>query len=684
MAQAKVTDYYTRRKHSSSLQPTKRSARIQKLGDNEITPAKCSRKTAVLPETLPVKTAALGTSLVSRGGEVDLSNQLRAFNESKSEANSALVSSILTRTFTGTTVQDKKRSKNVVPLPESSSSSLPTETKKERVLEKTPLKRQVSDPEKGDPPRRKRTKINLQQDSEKTEIPRTPGTGRSSKKRTNAASIRRRLEPTSSTIDSSKSAGSKKFEDIDPNQMKETLLGCGKLADLQARLALVKDTAAEIKRLQATKKTVSKPVPKIAEKESAPTVVPAFERYRHLIQAGPSSLALPFRYRSLEDVFRCSDTVVSMLHNRSENCTFSKLKGGVQAMSRKNFDLSHLKQIKTVYPSAYDMHWTKKESQQKKDEESSTHQLILEADLAGIPTGEPKDEDGAKGSMMKDLMQGDKKNQAGSSRMFDKFTPSMLIARRTLFHNGLVDIVKSHHTEYLASLNPPITSIPDEKLHRWHPKFPLEKIPEVPASDLPAPPKVSTFNTARDVLDKARQMMVNPKVTKALELVAKNSELKAAVEAKRAEDAKKKDVTPQPKKGNQALKGVSQDLLSRIKAKEARNTVITMMRTPEEEGRIGMLERLPVLCKILRVFFLAEKKAALPIDSIIQKLMESYRSALSRDDLEKHIALMLEILPDWLKKVIIRKTTYIKMDRTKEMSVVIDIINNQLKEAKKV
>eukprot|EP00057_Strongylocentrotus_purpuratus_P033883 XP_793132.3 PREDICTED: DNA replication factor Cdt1 [Strongylocentrotus purpuratus] len=109
-----------------------------------------------------------------------------------------------------------------------------------------------------------------------------------------------------------------------------------------------------------------------------------------------------------------------------------------------------------------------------------------------------------------------------------------------------------------------------------------------------------------------------------------------------------------------------------------------MMRTPEEEGRIGMLERLPVLCKILRVFFLAEKKAALPIDSIIQKLMESYRSALSRDDLEKHIALMLEILPDWLKKVIIRKTTYIKMDRTKEMSVVIDIINNQLKEAKKV
>lgn len=211
MAQAKVTDYYTRRKHSSSLQPTKRSARIQKLGDSEITPAKCSRKTAVLPETLPVKTAALGTtSFVSRGGEVDLSNQLRAFNESKSEANSALVSSILTRTFTGTTVQDKKRSKNVVPLPESSSSSLPTETKKERVLEKTPLKRQVSDPEKGDPPRRKRTKINLQQDSEKTEIPRTPGTGRSpSKKRTNAASIRRRLEPTST--DSSKSAGSKKF-----------------------------------------------------------------------------------------------------------------------------------------------------------------------------------------------------------------------------------------------------------------------------------------------------------------------------------------------------------------------------------------------------------------------------------------------------------------------------------------
>ncbi|XP_041455717.1 DNA replication factor Cdt1-like [Lytechinus variegatus] len=666
MAQSKVTDYYSRRKLNSSIKTTKRSAGRLKSGDIEITPTKRPRRTAALPDTLPVKTAAFGSR---RGtGEVDLSCQLRAFNKSKSESNAALVSNILTRTFTGTTVQDKERKDNVV----SPKSSFP-ETRRE--LEKTPLKRQVSDPERGNPPRRKRTKINLEQGSDKGDV------SRSSTKRATAAvrSSRRRLETTSTTDSTSKSV-SEKIEDNDPTQMKEMLSGCGKLADLQARLALVKDTAADIRRLKASK-PLPKAVPTIAKKEqeSVPTVVPAFERYRHLIQAGPSSLALPFRYRSLEEVFRCSDTVVSMLHNRSETCTFSKLKSGVQEMSRKNFELDHLKQIKTVYPSAYDMHWRKSLSQQKSNSKDGNVHLILEANLADIPVGEPQNKDEAGGSLMKDLMQGNKNGSA----LFEKFTPSMLIARKTLFHNGLVEIVKSHHKEYLASLTPPITSIPDNKLHRWHPKFPLDKIPEVPASDLPEPPKVTTFNTAKDVLDKARQMMVNPKVTKALEHVAKNSELKAAVEAKREDDAKK-NKTPQPKKESKALKGVSMDLVNRIKAKEARNTELAMMRSPEEESRIGRLERLPELCKILRVFFLAEKKAALPIDSIIQKLMESYRSALSRDDLEKHIALMLEILPDWLKKVVIRKVTYIKMDRTKELGLVISAINKELKEAKKI
>ena len=45
-----------------------------------------------------------------------------------------------------------------------------------------------------------------------------------------------------------------------------------------------------------------------------------------------------------------------MLHNRKEIITVEKLKTAVQQMMRKDFSLSYLKQIKTVFPAAYRSH----------------------------------------------------------------------------------------------------------------------------------------------------------------------------------------------------------------------------------------------------------------------------------------------------------------------------------------
>jgi hypothetical protein len=50
----------------------------------------------------------------------------------------------------------------------------------------------------------------------------------------------------------------------------------------------------------------------------------------------PSSLALPFSYKQLEDIFYCADTVLSMLDKRNEVCTFSKLKSAVEQMRKKS------------------------------------------------------------------------------------------------------------------------------------------------------------------------------------------------------------------------------------------------------------------------------------------------------------------------------------------------------------
>lgn len=68
--------------------------------------------------------------------------------------------------------------------------------------------------------------------------------------------------------------------------------------------------------------------------------VPAYERFHALAQpsptaVSPATLPLPYKYKSLAEMFRCTDTVLNLLGQRKEKCTFSKLRDAVQQMSRK-------------------------------------------------------------------------------------------------------------------------------------------------------------------------------------------------------------------------------------------------------------------------------------------------------------------------------------------------------------
>lgn len=68
--------------------------------------------------------------------------------------------------------------------------------------------------------------------------------------------------------------------------------------------------------------------------------VPAYERFHTLAQPGapvasPVTLPLPYKYKALAEMFRCTDTVLNLLGQRKEKCTFPKLRDAVQQMSRK-------------------------------------------------------------------------------------------------------------------------------------------------------------------------------------------------------------------------------------------------------------------------------------------------------------------------------------------------------------
>ncbi len=60
-----------------------------------------------------------------------------------------------------------------------------------------------------------------------------------------------------------------------------------------------------------------------------------------------------------------------------------------------------------------------------------------------------------------------------------------------------------------------------------------------------------------------------------------------------------------------------------------------MMRTPEEDKKIDMLERLPEVARILRTLFVTLKKPALPMEDAIQKVSDSYRSCMGKSKCNK-------------------------------------------------
>lgn len=70
--------------------------------------------------------------------------------------------------------------------------------------------------------------------------------------------------------------------------------------------------------------------------------------------------------------------------------------------------------------------------------------------------------------------------------------------------------------------------------------------------------------------------------------------------------------------------------VSQIRAKEAQKLQAAMTRNPQQEERLAMMSRLKELARILRNVFVAEKKPALIMEVACNRVIASYRSALSQ------------------------------------------------------
>jgi len=435
-------------------------------------------------------------------------------------------------------------------------------------------------------------------------------------------------------------------------------LGKVKLADLKSRLASLSSSSLKVGEIRAAAKTCkppkitssitleldippspSKTVPPSPHKspyksqyKASPRKLPAYQRFHNLARPADRTLPLPYSYKMLAEVFRCSDTVVSMLHNRKEVINLDKLSKNVADLLQKKWQVKFLKQILCVFPQAYKVEWKRVEVRMGV---TSKRELQIRPNM----------------SYKRDLLE----DLDGNNESHVKMLPQNLVERRDIFRNSLLEMVKDNHEEFLAALDPPITA-DRNALTSWHKDYDVDAAPEVDTVELPEEPgKVAADALATEVSEKAKKLAeINPKLSNVL----RDSVVKV-------EEVGKYSLNfSSPSKINTGLEGLNPTLIAKIKAKEAAKAKLEMTRNPEQIKRISQLKKLPELARLIRNLFISEKKAALEVQFACKRLTESMPYGTEKRIVEENLRLLTIETRGWLKVHMVGCAEYFKMDKT--------------------
>ncbi|KAG0729771.1 DNA replication factor Cdt1 [Chionoecetes opilio] len=586
---------------------------------------------------------------------------------------------------------------------------VPNVLKEEEQAVKTPPVTPKRKWENDEQTKRKRRREAEEEDDATQRTPRTPRTPKnrvSQAPQTTPRSARKRLimtpqeeEGTKETDKNFAGSPSKQLKmdraKLTTQEVKEMLGKCGRMDELRARLLKVNQCSEKLRQFRERKISGSEspsilsprkaehgiPLQKFSSIEieipisprkapmtpiKSPIKPPAYERYQHLVGKPDEELALPFKYWLVKEVFRAVDTVVSMLHNRQELITYSKLKPAVQQMLSRTFSEHYLGQIKSVFPLAY---FFKQESIKNGISTGTggvgknAYHLTVKANLEYKPPA----------AQNLSMLFGS--SSAPQTPKYRKMDSVVMVERRNIFHNRLIEQVKEYHEQFLQSLEPPISSAGMD-IKRWHPEFPLEEVPEVEAAAIPQPPHVDKLDTARDVLEKAQALIsANHRMEQAvLDAASKVPPMPESTPAPAPE-------TPvQPVSVCAALRGISSSLLEKVRAREAAKRAREMTRSTKENKELEMLSRLPEIARIIRNSFVTEKKAALPWETVAAKVAASYSSMISSSEVDPHLHLLVEAVPGWCTVHKVRSGTFLKINKARELSSVEDKLQAVMKE----
>ena len=361
---------------------------------------------------------------------------------------------------------------------------------------------------------------------------------------------------------------------------------------------------------------------------------PHYQKYHHL--STDSQMPISHTHSILLEHFRCMDVVLSMTERRRETCPFEKLQRAVSTMSGKQLSFKQVAQILFLYPFSFSLSYQPVRTSINSPRRGQ-QQLIITAnnDLhCESPTRSVKSK---------------------------SLTNQDLLTRNKQMRAHVIQFLMGYHDKFLRSFDPPI-KLPSDQIKRWHPSFNLDTVPGIPEGKLPQKPHSNTPQMARQVLESSHDLLPT-RISKVMQRLM--DEKSAADPGTESTD------TPSDTKQSIELKGVSKNLIERIRLKEQEKAKLNMVRDDGVIQKLEMLEKLPEICSIVRNMYLAEKRGTLPWSDVLYKLKESHHCKMDQKLLEEHLTLLLETLPNWASSVKLKNTKFLKVKRNTPLNTLL-------------
>lgn len=397
-----------------------------------------------------------------------------------------------------------------------------------------------------------------------------------------------------------------------------------------------------------------------------PEPTPAHIKFKDLASADidiSCTLTLPSSYSQLLDAFKGSDTIVKFLYNRQEICTFLKLKMGIQNITKHTFSLSHLGQIKSVYPLAYLFKQEKMFIDFKND-----YHLTIYPNLDEL---EMNVEKGIK-----------------------EFSPNVLLKRLNAFKSNLFKIVKEFHQKFLESIG--LVNIDSKEIKRWHPKFDLETLAAIQESELPKSPNEAVkCKTGQDLLNIAKDVY-SARIKEAIKdhLIQNEPAKKEEPAKKPVEDTFELEIVDKPAAKMNVTSDIKSDakvnvdsqvllklkekkaqnyssLLEKIRNKEKTKAFESMIVNSDKEKKLARYAHYKEAIRFLLGFFQSEKKSTIEQDKVITKLADNMKEKLNELDCRELLNELCDLEKfnmKWISTIKVRNVNYIKMDKSFQLN----------------